>query len=366
MKKINVFFWQNCISPHQVPYIRRISEDERVGRVVLIAPRVDYEERKEMGWNANDMLHGSQLEYYVKPSQGKIEELMLFEPAHSIHLFSGIRGDAETFQFFLKSRQYPLKRGFIQEPPYTYDKPLWAHYVRFFLQDRKFIKDFDYVFAIGEDAVSYFRSWSKRWKVVPFIYCVEESPIYSFAKDKQLSVCYVGSLSRRKNVSVLLKAIQDIPCHLDIYGEGEERDILKEWVTSHHLDSQVSFHGKVDMKEVTQLMQQHDVLVLPSRYDGWGAVVNEALMSGVYAICSNRCGARLLLNNEQLGSVFKNKDENSLRQQLEYCVHHLDEIRDTVALRRKWSSHIGGKAVAQYMVDSLVKEDLPQQPWLER
>lgn len=366
MKKLNIFFWQNCISPHQIPYIRQIQMDERVGRVVLIAPRIDYDERKAMGWNADEMLHGSQLEYYVKPSLDKIEELMQYETSHSIHLFSGIRGDYETFQFFLKSRQYQLRRGFIQEPPYTYDKPLWAHYIRFFLQDRKFIKDFDYVFAIGEDAVTYFRSWSKRWKVVPFIYCVEKPQAYSFTKGDDLSICYVGSLSRRKNVLVLLKAMQGIPCHLDIYGDGEERMKLNEFVALHQMEAQVTFHGKVDMKEVTQLMQQHDVLILPSRYDGWGAVVNEALMSGVYSICSNRCGARLLLKNNQLGSVFVNNNVDSLKHQLKTCIQHLEDIRNSVALRRNWSRNICGETVAKYMVDSLLNTHLPQQPWLEK
>ena len=132
------------------------------------------------------------------------------------------------------------------------------------------------------------------------------------------------------------------------------------------MEAQVAFHGKVEMKEVAQLMQQHDVLVLPSRYDGWGAVVNEALMSGVYSICSNRCGARLLLKNNQLGSVFVNDNTDSLKHQLKTCVQHLEDIRNSVELRRNWSRNISGETVAKYMVDSLLNTNLPQQPWLEK
>lgn len=361
---MNIFFWQNCISPHQVPYIRRIAEDSRAGRVVLIAPRVDYDERKEMGWDAEQMLKGSQLEWYVRPSVEKIDELMQYEPEHSVHLFSGIRGDYETFQFFLHSRQYKLKRGFIQEPPYTYDKPLWAHYVRFFLQDRKFIRDFDYVFAIGEDAVSYFRSWSKRWKVVPFVYCVEQPAFTEEAHEGQLSICYVGSLSRRKHVGVLLEAAKGLPVRLDIYGDGEERVMLETYAKQAGMAYNVTFHGRVQMEEVTALMQKHDLLVLPSRYDGWGAVVNEALMSGVYTVCSDRCGARLLLKNKQQGQVFKANSATSLRSVLNDCIENLVSIRRTVDDRRKWAACINGQTVARYMVDSLTAEGIPAQPWL--
>lgn len=347
-----------------MPYIRHIQEDERIERVVLIAPRVDYDERKEMGWNAESMMRGTKLEWYVRPTEEKIDELMQYEPENSVHLFSGIRGDLETFKFFLHSRQYRLKRGFIQEPPYTYDKPLWAHYVRFFLQDRKYIGDFDYVFAIGEDAVSYFRSWSKRWKVVPFVYCVEQPALTNGPHVGQLSVCYVGSLSRRKHVGVLLEAAKHLPLSLDIYGDGEERTMLENFVNDNDMTDKVVFHGSVRMEEVTSFMQKHDVLVLPSRYDGWGAVVNEALMSGVYTICSDRCGARLLLKDERRGLVFKTNDSASLQAALAQCIDKTEYIRQTVAARQRWADCIGGVAVARYMVDSLASESLPAQPWL--
>lgn len=41
----------------------------------------------------------------------------------------------------------------------------------FFIQDRKYAKHIQYVFAMGEDAVRYFRSVWKDWQVFPFIYC---------------------------------------------------------------------------------------------------------------------------------------------------------------------------------------------------
>ncbi len=363
---MNIFFWQNCISPHQVPYIRHISDDERIDRVVLIAPRVDYDERKDMGWDAEKMLKGSHLEVYVKPDKKTIDDLFSYEKENTVHLFSGIRGDYETFQFFLQSRSYNLKRGFIQEPPYTYDKPLWAHYIRFFIQDRKFIKDFQYVFAIGDEAVSYFSSWSKKWKVVPFVYCVEPEKIEDTTTieiNKPLSICYVGSLSRRKNVSVLLEAMISVDAKLDIYGDGDKRAELANFVRENNIEDKVTFHGKVNMEDVQSLMRKHDVLVLPSLYDGWGAVVNEALMNGTYAICSDRCGARALLGSEDRGMVFKNDDVKSLVNALTSANDRLQTIRDNRSSLKLWSDAISGPVVAKYMVDNIFKEELQPQPW---
>ncbi len=368
---MNLFFWQNCISPHQVPYIRRTIEDSRVDKVFLIAPRIDYEERKNMGWDAGAMLGDVDIEWCIAPPKRKIDELMAYEPDCSVHLFSGIRGDYETFQFFLQSLNHKLRRGFIQEPPYTYDKPLWMHYIRFFLQDRKFISKFDYVFAIGEDAVTYYRNWSKRWKVIPFVYCTEKPCIYAgeeIVHHGGLSMIFVGSLSKRKNVMVLLKAIHALKeparIKLDIYGDGEQRAMLEDYVAKNGLVEHVALYGKVGMDEVGRLMQLHDVLVLPSLYDGWGAVVNEALMSGLYCVCSDKCGARLLLKSEERGLIFRNDDYKDLKHKIEWCTGSKEQLRKSVSQRRRWSGCIEGRTVAKYMIDNLVQEELVPQPWL--
>ena len=52
---MNLIFFQNCLSPHQIPYIRECVKDKRVEKVYFVMPRIDYGERAEMGWK-NDNL----------------------------------------------------------------------------------------------------------------------------------------------------------------------------------------------------------------------------------------------------------------------------------------------------------------------
>ena len=165
------------MSPHQLPYIVHLIEDNRVNEVVVVTDEVVSEERKNMGW---DIVSYSGLERcFVKmnPSDDEIEALMRKEPENSIHFFSGIHG----FPFVTKALEVSLKnnikRGIITERPNTFKfglangKPLWMHRVRFWLQDRKYAQHIQYVFAIGDDAVDYFRSVWKGWRVFPFAYC---------------------------------------------------------------------------------------------------------------------------------------------------------------------------------------------------
>ena len=64
----NLFFFQNCISPHQIPFIEELSVFTDVDRVVVIAPRVDYDDRKLMGWKASNLLKVSNVEFIIASS----------------------------------------------------------------------------------------------------------------------------------------------------------------------------------------------------------------------------------------------------------------------------------------------------------
>jgi glycosyltransferase involved in cell wall biosynthesis len=57
-------------------------------------------------------------------------------------------------------------------------------------------------------------------------------------------------------------------------------------------DDVIQFHPPVPIDEVRKLMREHDVYVLASdAYEGWGAVVNEALEEGMRVIGTFEAGA---------------------------------------------------------------------------
>src|SRR5205085_7709712 len=74
----------------------------------------------------------------------------------------------------------------------------------------------------------------------------------------------------------------------------------------------VVFAGTSSSGEVQQSIAAASALVLPSRFDGWGLVINEALMAGVPVIVSNACGAAELVQDGVHGFVFSSGDSASL------------------------------------------------------
>lgn len=110
------------------------------------------------------------------------------------------------------------------------------------------------------------------------------------------------------------------------------------------------------MEEIPSILSNQDILILPSIYDGWGAVVNEALQSGLYVISSNQCGAKDLLKDPRCGKIFESGNFKQLSQIMKDCVEHINEIRLNRSYRANWAeNHISGDVIAKYMIDHLEK-----------
>lgn len=104
---------------------------------------------------------------------------------------------------------------------------------------------------------------------------------------------YLGQLVHRKNVDSVIQSFASIRSqhdHLSIVGEGEAQAELLSLVQELSLESAVSFHPMCQYSEIPEVMTRHHTLVLASRIEVWGLVVNEALASGMSVVVSDKCG----------------------------------------------------------------------------
>ena len=340
-----------------MPYIRELPEMTGIDRIVVVSPRVDYGDRKKMGWGASAQLKTRGVEFLIAPSVEQVKAL--YDSCKDIEtycFFSGINAFKEIVPWMKLSLKYPFKRGIITEPPLLYNHPLWQHKIRFALVDWCYVKYFNQVFVMGDEFVAYYKKWSKNWIVSPFVYCTEwKERTQGISCSEKLKILYVGSFSDRKNVAWAVERLsQKEDLEIGLVGDGEQRATIEQILTK--AKAEVIMYGTQPMEKVSEIMQAYDVLILPSKHDGWGAVVNEALILGLYVICSNHCGASYLLKEEQQGLIFSLEDTDSLNCVIESCISRRYWIRQTVDLRIAWSKvHISGTAVAKYFMQQLVK-----------
>ncbi|MBP3727101.1 MAG: glycosyltransferase family 4 protein [Bacteroidaceae bacterium] len=357
---MNLIFFQNCISPHQMPYIACLPAMPEVGRVVVVAPLVDMDERKAMGWDADKYLHTAGVEVRIAPTDAEVQQLLQHNPADTVCLFSGINAFPEVRHWIDLSVPFAVRRAIITERPNLHRHPLWMHRARFWLKDRPLAPLFSDVFVMGDDFVDYYRRSSSQWRVHPFLYCTEWTERQHFPladPARNIRLLFVGGLFKRKSVATLANALQLMPTaeayriEVGIVGDGPLRRQLEERFRA--TPSKVMWHGTQPHDKVTGIMQQYDALVLPSTHDGWGAVVNEALTLGLYIVVSDKCGARMVVGNDTVGRVFRAGSPRSLQQVLT-TMPTQEAITNTIATRIDYARrHIAPQAVARRLVDGL-------------
>jgi len=99
---------------------------------------------------------------------------------------------------------------------------------------------------------------------------------------------YVGQLIERKGIAELLEAFSQLPAgELYVAGDGPLRPLVARAVGG----GRVTYVGHVDRAALQRLYSESDVLVLPSRYEVWGLVINEALQHGLAVIATEAVGA---------------------------------------------------------------------------
>ena len=341
-----------------MPYIEALSVRSDVEHVWVIAPRVTYSDRAAMGWPETWTTSSEKMTICISPSDEQVKTI--FSNEGCVCLFSGISAFPEVHHWFLLSVPYCVKRGIITEAPYIFDKPLWMHKLRFMLKDWRFVKYFDYVFAIGEECAAYYKIWSKQWKVVPFMYCTA-LPLslltLSSSHANSLSICFVGSLDRRKNVGCLLQAAEilktrSVRLHVDIVGDGPLRDKLVSQASSICSEMvEIRFLGALPMRETQIIIASNDVLVLPSLHDGWGAVINEAMALGTVPVSSNKCGAKAIVKKSGFGGIFEVGRPDCLADILQQLSDDIERVRRERQSRIDWArKNISPDAVAALMI----------------
>ena len=106
-------------------------------------------------------------------------------------------------------------------------------------------------------------------------------------------ILYVGSIERRKNLLLLARALSAINSEVTVFAIGRRTpyaDEVEQFLKAHHLESRMHLMDHVPFENLPALYQMASVFVYPSRAEGFGIPMLEALCSGTPAIgCTGSC-----------------------------------------------------------------------------
>jgi glycosyltransferase involved in cell wall biosynthesis len=135
------------------------------------------------------------------------------------------------------------------------------------------------------------------------------------ADSKPVKFIFIGRLIDLKALDVVLDAIRRLNDHslifLEVVGDGPMRESWQAAVDRMGLSSVVSFSGWLPQSACAVRLQQSDVLVLPSLRDCGGAVILEAMATGLPVIASDWGGPTDYLN-ESCGILVKPTSREAL------------------------------------------------------
>ena len=107
---------------------------------------------------------------------------------------------------------------------------------------------------------------------------------------------------------------------LVLIGDGPQKEYLEQLV---NVDGDyILLTGWKSYEELPLWYQSALALVLPSTFEPWGLVVNEALAAGTRVVASNACGCMEDLLIKYQNSVFDPYDMNSLIEVLDGLDRH--------------------------------------------
>ena len=126
-------------------------------------------------------------------------------------------------------------------------------------------------------------------------------------------ICAVGRLSFEKGFDILLKAFSEIDntdIHLVIIGDGKLKKELLDYANEFSISDKVHFTGFINPYEI---LQNSSLFVLPSRSEGFGLALVEALALGVPVVATSCPGApREILLNGKLGHLVETENASAL------------------------------------------------------
>lgn len=162
----------------------------------------------------------------------------------------------------------------------------------------------------------------------------------------------LAQLIPRKGLDVLVAACRELPSEgwtLDIYGEGPERVRLQKSVKEWALP--ITIHRPLSFDSRTTGFQGKHCFVFPTRWDGWGMVVVEALAAGLPVISTDQAMAAHDFIDDTNGRLIPANETLSLRNAMIQLMANRDRLVQYSISARNSVRHFSAQEGAAKLVN---------------
>ena len=193
-------------------------------------------------------------------------------------------------------------------------------------QDLPFIPQFKTIYAISNSVKQSLEKYGFKSTVVYNGIVFDEFKKKS-SKNEHLRILQVGRLIHNKKGQDLmieacnkLKERQIKNYTFDIIGDGPSLDFLKEKIHDYGLRDNINLLGSKEQTYIKNHLCDYDLFVQPSRVEGFGLTVVEAIAAKVPTLVSDQEGPMEITDNGKYAYTFKTGEVYDLVRVLENII----------------------------------------------
>jgi len=219
-------------------------------------------------------------------------------------------------------------------------KQPWSYNLQKFILSSTFLSKNMKVLVYGE--------WPNQTKnALPFFTASYKSSEIIECEPRQfngvIKLLFVGSLNHGKRPLLALESIKvmkdmNLNIHLDVMGDGTDREQLESYIHENNLQNQVTLHGNQNARFVKEHYQQAHFLILMSKSEGWPKVIAEAMFWGCVPISTNVSCVNYMMGEGTRGKVALVDATDIATKISEYTLNE-KLYKETSIAGMQWSRH---------------------------
>lgn len=200
--------------------------------------------------------------------------------------------------------------------------------------DERLVRRFDRFVVLSSEDASY-------WGAIPNMQVIPNAARHlgaGYSDGTSKRVIAVGRLDYQKGFDRLLEAWDIVQrdgkhqdWHLDIYGQGEWKEMLQQMIVSRGLDDTATLHEPTT--HIGDEYVRSGMLVMSSHYEGFPMVMIEAMACGLPVVSFDfKCGPRDIIGENVNGILVHEGDISGL-------AHAMVKLMDNDSLRLRLASN---------------------------
>lgn len=309
----------NLISPHQLPLARKLAEIVGASNFRFAATLPMTTEMGRRGWR-NDKIES----WILRPAENEVERLEFKEWLNEADVVIAGYRHVDWFSDRLRNGKltyYMSERWW--KPPVGMARLLHPRFALMATSFRQAAKStyFHYLPMGGYSTTDIRKIAPLEDRIWNWGYFTEVKDLLPtcFERNGQFRILWAGRMLPWKRVDILIRAFALLlHCNpnsrLTLIGDGPCREKLGQLTRKLDIMGNVDLLSSMTTDEVRDQMRSAHVYVLPSNgYEGWGAVLNEAMTERCTIVASDAGGAaKTMIRHGENGLLFSPGDYKKL------------------------------------------------------